>query len=208
MKSRKALATTIILFIGVAIGTAITLLLLYVAARSYSGSRTELTNQPRTFGDIKIWAQRPKTDDKTEIPEELLQEHAKELWMTKDDVPFLMISQNKANKASCLCLVKNNKEPVFYMSPFGRPGKWGQATYSKSSGAGYAVGDVFVDIDFDGHFDFKIVMDEKGKPISRSIFVDGSWRNINSCNIGKMKAATGQMLYTFDPNAGFWKREQ
>jgi len=207
MKNRKVIST-INFFIGVAIGTFMTLLLLYIGARSYSTSRTELTNRQRTFGDIKIWVQNPIPDDNFNVPEEFLQKHSKELWMTKDDVPFLLISQDNDNKASCLYLVKNNKEPVFYMSPFGSLGKWGRATYSKGSGKGYPVGDVFIDIDFDGHFDFKMLIDEKRKPIFRSIFVDGSWQNIDHFSIEKMKAAIGQTLYAFDPNDGSWKKQK
>jgi hypothetical protein len=199
-ENRKTLSTIIILLIGILIGFAISLSI--GAILSYIDPGTRL-KKPKTFGDIKVWAGRP-TDvgcaPNPDIDEMLV--------MEKDGVPFLEIHKNKADQISGLYLIKNTtNEPIFFMEPLKARGKWGCATYSKGSGTGHAVGDALMDIDFDGRFDFKMVLDDKGKLVSRSIYIDGAWQEVDRANVDRMKAIMGQTWYTFDPNTGCWQPE-
>ncbi len=164
----------------------------------------KLTNQPRTFGDIKIWAGSPADVGSAPNPDV-----DKILVMEKDDTPFLTIHKNKAGQINGLYLLKSTtKEPVFFMSPLKKPGKWGRATYSQSTGTGFASGVIFMDIDFDGCFDFKMVLDDNANLVSRSIYLDGQWQQMDRANVDSMKAVREKTWYTFDPNTGFWQPEQ
>lgn len=202
MKNQKGSSTIIIFFIGIAIG--ILIIILTGLFLSYTDSGSVLSHHPKTFGDIKVWVQKPPV---TEVPSGFYQEVDKMLWMTKNDVPFLIISQNEAGKTTDLYLLKNKDEPVLCLEPSSSPGKWSYAKYSGGDGTGKPVGDVFVDIDFDGHFDFKLALDSSGNLISRSIFVDGSWRKVDRCSIKAKRAAIGQIMYSFVPSSG-WQQEK
>lgn len=204
MKKGKILFAVIVLLIGIVIGIAISLSTGAILSCKYHS--TMLTSRHKTFGDIKIWAQKPLVAEDVDVPSGFYQEAHKLLWMTKNDVPFLMISQNEAAKTTGLYLLKNKDEPILCLEPLGPPGRWGRAKYSGGNGTGKPVGDVFVDIDFDGHFDFKLVFDSDGKRISRSMFVDGSWQKVDRCSIKNMKVAIGEKIYIFDPNSG-WRKE-
>lgn len=205
MKNRKTLFTMIILVIGTVIGVAI--FLPTGTLLGYVESAKSLSPQPKTFGDIKVWAQKPLVAEGTEVPTGFYQEAHTLLWMTKDDIPFLMISQNEAGKTTGLYLLKNKDEPVLCLEPSSSPGKWSYAKYSGGDGTGKPLGDVFIDIDFDGHFDFKLALDGGGNFISRSIFVDGSWRKVDRCSIKAKRAAIGQIMYSFVPVFG-WQQEK
>ena len=205
MKNQRASSTVIVFFIGIATGIAVILLIGLILSHTLG---TELTSHPKTFGDIKIVVQKYKEPKGLEVPEGLLQEHAKELWMTKDDIPFLLITQDKAGKVNSLYLVKSNKRPVFWMEPLSSSGKWGNAMYSCVRLTEKPVGDAFKDIDFDGRFDFKLTCAADGNGISRFIFVDESWQKIDDYSSNEMGARIGETKYTFDPNAGCWQKDQ
>jgi len=194
-----------LLFAGIVIG--IVVVLLFGAILSHIDLGTELTKHPKTFGDIKVWVQKPLIAEGEQIPEGFYQEVHKMLWMTKDDVPFLIIAQNKEGEISGLYLVRGKNKPILTMNPSNTPGKWVRTTYGNSDGAGSPIGDTFIDIDFNGSFDFKFAMDSTGNLLSRSIFMDGSWEKINQCNLKAKKAAIGQTIYVFDPNLG-WQCEE
>jgi hypothetical protein len=204
MKNRRILSTIITFLIGVLVGFGIAVLIGLIT--TYVDPCTLLTNHPKICGDIKVWVQKPQVNEDANVPTWLYQEQSKELWMTKDNVPFLMISQNEAGKTTALHILDKNKwEPVFFMTPLNIPGKWGQATYSKPGKFGKPIGNVLVDIDFDGCFDFKVVADANGNCISRYIFIDGSWKQVDQANIKNMKAQIGETTYIFDFNSG-WKQ--
>jgi len=202
MKKRSG-SLTIIFFVfllGVVAGITITLLFAAILRHKDSGT---LLNRPITFGDIKIWAGRP-TD--VGCPPDLNIDEA--LVMEKDGVYFLTIHKNKAGQINSLNLVKNTtNEPIFSMEPLKTAGKWGKATYSRGKGTGHPVGDVFMDLDFDGRFDFKMIFDDKGKVVSRSIYLDEAWQEVDHVNVEQMKAAKGKTWYNFDPNIGCWQQE-
>ena len=191
------------LFMGIGIGSVATFIL-FVIIGCFIDSDTLLTDEPVVFGDIKIWVEEPLIIDGTKVPSGLYQGSHRKLWMTKDNIPFLMISQNEAAKTAGLLLLKNEHQPILCLDALEYPGQWGQAIYSSGGEEiDKPVGDVLVDIDFDGHFDFKLVFDYDGKNISRSIFIDKAWHEVEHCSIEQGKAVIAEEIYTFDPNSGW-----
>jgi hypothetical protein len=190
-----------VFILGTIIGAVIVFAIGIIIARlSYT---TELTTLHKTFGDIEIWAQKPIISNDEKVPIDFGQEADRILWMTKDGAPFLMISKNIDNKIHGMYLLKNKGEPVLTLEPLNSSGKWGKVSYSNCR-KGKPVGDVFVDIDFDGRFDFKIVNDSNGNRVSRSIFFNSDWQIVDYANLNKMKAKAGETEYLFDPNSGCW----
>jgi len=205
VRSQKALSTHIVFFIGLAIGMTMVFLIGVIRSRTIE---KELTNSSRTFGDIKIVVQKPAEPNGIEIPQGFLAEHAKELWITKEDIPFLLITQDKAGKVNSLYLCKDPHRPVFWMKPLCAPGKWGNAVYSSVRLTEKPVGDALKDIDFDGRFDFKLTGDADGNGISRFIFVNDSWQKVDYYSTKAMAARIRETRYIFDPNTGCWEMAQ
>ena len=207
MKNRTTLSSVAVFFIGVAIGIAIAILSGVIL--SYISSGTPLTNRSKTFGDIKVWVQKPLVAEDAKVPLSFYQECDKELVMTMHNIPFLRITQGEAGKIGRLYLLKNKYRPVFWMEPLGSSGKWGNAMYSAVKLAERPVGVAFKDIDFDGRFDFKLVADPNTEHIIvRSIFINGSWHEVDHCSLEQMKATVGETKYTFDLNRGSWQQEK
>lgn len=204
MKKRKSIM--IAFFAGVIVGIVIVFALGAIAY--YLDPGTSLTADPKTFGDIKVWTQKPIPAEGVEAPVDIAQELHRQLWMTKDDVPFLMISQGKAGQITCLFLLRGPEEAVLSLDPSDTPGKWCNAVYSRSTEAGHPIGDVYVDINFDGSFDLKVIVDQKGNRVSRSMFIDGTWIQIDSYRREENRVVLGRRTYLFDPNSGLWQEER
>jgi hypothetical protein len=190
-------------FLGTIIGAIVLFAVSIIIVRL--GYTTELTSRHQTFGDIELWAQKPIIPNGEEVPIDFYKERI--LWMTKDGAPFLMIAKDANNKIHGLYLLKNKDEPVLTLEPLASPGKWGKASYSNCK-KGKPIGDVFIDIDFDGRFDFIVVTDSNGNQISRSIFFNGDWQIVNRFSLEKMKATVGETEYLFDPNSGCWLEDR
>ena len=203
--NKQKTSSLMILLAGIAIG--IVILLSIGAILSWIDPGTELTGHFKTFGDIKVSAYKSSVVEDEKIPEEFYQEANKMLLMTKDNIPFLMIHQDKEGEISNLYLLRGNYDPVLTMQPSKSPGKWFQASYGMSDGTGKPIGETFIDIDFNGSFDFKILMDDIGNLLSRSIHLDGVWEEVDKCNINAKRAAIGQSRYIFDPNLD-WRHEE
>jgi hypothetical protein len=192
-------------FLGMIIGAIILFAVSIIMIRL--GYATELTSRHQTFGDIELWAQKPVIPNGEEVPVDFYQEADRLLWMTKDGAPFLMIAKDANNKIHGLYLLKNKDEPVLTLEPLDSLGKWGKASYSNCR-KGKSIGDVFIDIDFDGRFDFKVVTDNNGNRISRSIFFNDDWQIVNHSDLQRMKAMVGETDYLFDPNLGCWMEDR
>ena len=188
-------------FLGMIIG-AIVLFVLNI----YLGYDRELTARHRTFGDIEVWVQKPIISEGEEIPG-FYQKDGKELWMTKDGTPFLMMLKDANDKIRVLFLLKNMGEPVVTLEPLDVPGKWGKAFYIDQK-KGKPVGDMFVDLDFDGRFDVKAVTDSNESRVSRSIFINNDWQSVDYFSREEMKASVGSTKYLFDPNSGCWLEDR
>lgn len=212
MKNRRILSTIIILLVGSIIGVIIISLLALIA--NYVSPGVSLTNYPRTFGSIKVWVQEyqeGKLPEGIELPEGFREDCAKMLWMTKDDVPFLAITQNQDGKITGLYLVKKNYRPVFWMEPSTFPGEWGDAFYSDVRLTDTPAGDVYRDFNFDGKFDFKLTLTGDANRPSRLVYIcmDGSWQKVDHFryDVNETKASIGEIGYIFDPNFG-WQQKQ
>ncbi len=192
-------------FLGIIIGALIIFAIGIIMVRL--GNSTELTIKHKTFGDIEIWAQKPVIPNGEKVPVDFYQEANQILWMTKSGAPFLMISKDVNDKISGMYLLKNKDEPVLTLEPLNPTGKWREASYSYCR-KGKPVGDALIDIDFDGRFDFKVVTDSNGNRISRSIFFNGDWQNVDYFNLEKMRAALDEKEYLFDPNSGCWLEDK
>jgi hypothetical protein len=206
MKNKMVSYTIIIFLVGIVAGFFIVFSIGAIA--SYLEPRTLLTGRPKIFGDIKILSQKARIAEDVEIPKGLLPEYSQALWMTKDNIPFLLITQDKTGKASSLFIVKKDGciRPVFWMKPSSSPGKWCNAMYSCVRLTEKPCGEAFKDFDFDGRFDFKLAADGNG--ISRFISVDGSWQKIEHYDANKMEASIGKTRYVFDTNTGYWQLVQ
>ncbi len=106
-----------------------------------------------------------------------------------------------------LYLLKNKYEPVLTLEPIDNSGNWRKASYSNCI-KGKPIGDVYVDIDFNGRFDFKVTTDNLGKRFSRSIFFNGDWQIVNDANLNAKKASAGEMDYLFDLDSGNWYKKK
>ncbi len=195
-KGKVSLPIIVSFFVGVFVGMTITLLA--GAILCYIDPGVDLTDSPGTFGDIKVWAQKPP--DVEGIAELGVY---KTLWMTKNKDLLLMVTQNEAGENIDLSLFDNTKYPIFKLEFLNTPGKWGHAGYSGRNMAG----DFFFDIDFDGHFDAKYVRDDNGKIISANIFINDKWQRVNNCGAKDRTAILGETKYIFDPNSG-WQISQ
>lgn len=192
MTNRKIVSSTIIFLVGVFVGMAIALLV--GAILCYIDPGVDLTDSPGTFGDIKVWAQKPPdVEGMAELGVDKI------LRMTKNKDLLLMVTQNEAGENIDLSLFDNTEYPIFKMEFLNTPGKWGHAGYAGHN----MVGDFFFDIDFDGHFDAKYVRDDNGEFISANIFFNGEWQRVNSCRAKDMVAVLGETKYIFDPNSGW-----
>jgi hypothetical protein len=185
------------------LGTIIGAIVLFAVSMRL-GYDIELTTRHKTFGDIEIWAQKPIISEGEEVPVDFYQKADKVLWMTKDGAPFLMISKDVNDKISGMYLLKNKIEPVLTLESLDVPGgKWGKAFYSNCR-KGKPVGDIFIDLDFDGRFDCKAVIDSNGNRVSHSIFINNDWQSVDYFSREEMKAVAGKTKYLSDPNSGCW----
>ena len=198
MKNRKTLSTIIVFFVGVVVGFGILYAIGVIV--DYPDRGTQLTHNPKIFGDIKVYAYYQSDVGASSDPNIY-----RTLWMTKDGVPFLSIIQKASGEVSAFHLLNDKKEPVFSMEPLSGSGKWGRAAYRGYNQAGELSGDDYVDIDFDGHFDIKL--HGNGKLASVSIFVDESWKEVQHWKGKDTTAAIGERKYIFDPNSG-WREDQ
>jgi len=194
MRKRKvSLGIIVTFFVGVIVGLGIAVLA--GAILCYIDPGVDLTDSPGTFGDIKVWAKEPA--DVEGILTELGIHRT--LLMTKNKDLLLMVTQNEAGENIDLSIFDNTKYPIFTMKFLNTPGKWGHAGYAGRN----MVGDFFFDIDFDGHFDVKYVMDESGKIISANIFINDKWQRVNNCRAEDRTAILCETKYIFDPNSGW-----
>lgn len=164
-----------------------------------------LTNKPtRVLGSIRIWVQKP-------LPSERMHplirgKVHKELWMTVDDDPLVVLMQNPDGQITDFYLLKNEEQPILSMTRSSSPGKWGLVYYGESGTKGCPKGDVHVDIDFDGRFDCKLAISSDGELRSRYISLDNAWVEVDDISIRKSRAIAGPSEYVFTPESG-WRKE-
>ncbi len=194
MKKRRTLSTIKLLLVGIAIGFASTILFGLVL---YCIEGDELPMEPKTFGDIKIWAQ-----DTSGVEDTTALDVSKMMFMTKADVPFLSVRMDKDGQVAHLSLLNEKGRVCLTMMASTEPDKWQRVIYAGGDGNGdYTVGEMFVDINFNGHFDVKRVFDDTGEKVSSYIYIDQDWKKVDRCDLKKAIADT--TTYVFDFNDGW-----
>ena len=177
------------------------------ALLSSSDPSLPLTSNPRTFGDIKVWAQKPLVPEDSIVPERFYKEMHKQLWMSKNNTPFLMISQDVNNNTTGLYLLKDKDRAILCLNSTNNTGEWHWSSYGIADSLGTPKGNTLIDLDFNGNFDFKIITDNNGNLVSRYIRLEDSWQKIEKCNLEEAIVFTGHNYYKFDPNIGEWRQK-
>lgn len=196
MKNKRTVSSMKLLFIGVGIGVGMTILWGLVL---YLIEGEELSTDPKTFGDIKMWV----TND------EGIKAHnvSKMLFMAKDEIPFLSIRMDKAGQVSHVSLLDEKMRVCATMTTSSEPGKWEHMIYGRYTDYtddNYTFSELYIDINFDGHFDTKYALNDIGEKVARYIHINLVWKEVERCNF--REAILGEEKYTFDPNAG-WRKE-
>ena len=60
---------------------------------------------------------------------------------------------------------------------------------------------MFVDVNFDGHFDIRHIFDDTEKKVSRYIYIGQDWKKVDRCD--PKKAIADTTTYVFDFNDGW-----
>ena len=191
MKKRRILWSIITLFIGFAI------CLLSGGILSYIDPGTEL-NKPKKFGNVKIWI-----DEAVRAEDRETYDISKMMLITKDNIPFAAVSMDKAGevKAFSLLMEKDKKGRIFFtMTASAEPGKWERGIYG-GGGADYTTGEMYVDINVDSRFDTKNIFDDTGEKISREIYIDQIWKQVDHCDYEHAKS--DETMYVFDEDSGW-----
>ena len=185
---KRALSTVISLFIGFAI------CLLFGGIMSYIDPGTELNN-PKKFGNVKIWI-----DEAARAEDRETYDISKAMVITKDNTPFAVVSMDKAGEVKAFFLLGEQCRLRFTMTASAEPGKWENAIYA-GGGADYTTGEMFVDINVNGHFDVKRIFDDTGKRVSSEIYIGQIWKQVDLCDYEHAKS--DETMYVFDEDSGW-----
>jgi len=191
-------------FIGIAIGIVSAFILGAMMVYFQWCPTTQGLNRVISFGNCKLRIQK--------TPEPILKEfedvHFRELWMTLDDKPFLLITHNKEGKVSGLHLLKMRKDdkyPILSLAPSkDNLGKWENAVYSNRNESGKLIGDIYQDMDFDGQFDFRVNIN-KERTKTKYIFFNGEWISVLSSS-NPQSAKTEEKSYVFEYYMGWQEK--
>ena len=143
------------------------------------------------FGDITIYSI-TRRDSNNGLSEELL--------MKKDGRLFLSVKKNTLGRLTDLILSNGRDNIILTLKPSSKPGKWVSANY----GSNDLIGESYFDMNFDGHFDIKAILDAEVK-MQRSIYFQHKWKQID--RFGNQKAISGLDTFVFDMNSG-WQLEK
>lgn len=195
MKSRKILPYLLVGVVGVVIGFAISLFI--GAILSYYEPGTFLTEDPKRFGDAKIWAFTP---DAVWGPDEEHSDIGKVLLMKRNDVSLFYAETDKDGKITNIAITAEEDNIRFRLKTAKSSGKWGSAMYGRDKG--YFTGELYYDFDFDGQFDTKSLYDKNGERLSRHIYIgDGVWKEAQ--HIERQMAAVDDKFYVFSEDFGW-----
>lgn len=201
MNLSKRLRILVVFLMGLAVGVGLCLL---AGAVLLHLEPDTLGTRKKTFGDIEIWVQNTSIE-KGKEQQGIRKPPAKVLWMAKKDIPFLMISQNELGEIDGFYVTKGEYTPVFDMKPVNGSGSWKHAMYTGETGIGYPTGYVYVDIDFNGHFDVKLVLDDNGKKVSKFVYIDRNWKKVDALNATTGMAVSDGKQYLFSDEKGWYE---
>lgn len=127
---------------------------------------------------------------------------AEELWLMKDDRPFLFIKRNKPDDKLCELILSDVNDKVrLALSASNVPGRWFSARYGPFN----LGGEYYQDIDYDGQFDIKNKIDNNGKVQSNHIYYEENWKQIDVFH--EQNAVSGTNTFTFQKDSG-WQLEK
>lgn len=191
MQKRRVLIFCLGLLAGIAIGFGIAILIGAIAR--YRDSGTPFAG-PKTFGEVKVAVADMSNDancNSDNIPYMML--------ITRAGTPFLAIGFDTTGRVKNVSVVGEENTMRFTMNAReGLPG-WKNAMYGRQIEAKHTVGEVYIDNNFDGQFDTKVLRDDSGQKISRSIYLDGTWKEIDR----DTDLFDPNSAYIFDPNSGW-----
>ena len=191
MKKRRTIIT---LIVGILIGLG--LVVLSGGILSYVHPETELTGFPKTYGDIKIWC--------TEIDDVTVSDGhdvSNMMYMAKDNISFLAVDMDKEGKVRSLSLLDEQGDILFTVEASPEPGKWEKAIYAGSNGTDHTTGEMYMDINFDGHFDAKHIFDDTGEKVAGYIYIDKKWVEVGER--GFWDDGTEKDGYIFNKDSGW-----
>jgi len=190
----KKRRTIITLIVGILIGLG--LVVLSGGILSYVHPETELTGFPKTYGDIKIWC--AEIDDVT-----VRDGHdvSNMMYMAKDNISFLAVDMDKEGKVRSLSLLDEQGDILFTVEASPEPGKWEKAIYAGSNGTDHTTGEMYMDINFDGHFDAKHIFDDTGEKVAGYIYIDKKWVEVGER--GFWDDGTEKDGYIFNKDSGW-----
>lgn len=182
----KRAAILIGILFGLPIGSLVTLGIVGMVQQPIESPRT------MNFGNVAVSIiKRNTANDK----------FADELWLMKDDWPFLFITSNKPDEVCRLILSEVNGKARFTLRASSAPGKWFSAMYGPSD----LGGEFYQDIDFDGQFDIRKKIDNNGKVQSNHIYYKENWKQIDVFE--EQKVISGNDTFIFQKDSG-WQLEK
>ncbi len=123
--------------------------------------------------------------------------------LSRSGIPFLSITVDANGNCSSAYLVKDSNNPVLWMQA-SRRGEWKNLTYSGSKSGGRVGCEDYVDIDYDGNFDYKIVFEEH--PVGTAfIYTAKGWEQADKFNHDSLRAMIGEQIYEYDRNLRLWE---
>lgn len=157
----------------------------------------------KTFCDSRI--------DVYKQPDSDEQKPYRMLAFQKNTIPFMYIYADENNKVCKISIVRFDAERpnvVFSMETDQSSGQWTQADYGNfdPQNSTFRPGYGYEDIDFDGNFDIKFLLNEDGKSTSASIFLNDQWLQVEHWNAEKRLATVNKTLYIFAPEHGGWQQ--
>lgn len=205
MISRKILSKILIFVSGFLTSWVVIVLLGLTIDYLYPDMALGLTNKPkRIFGSVKVWVQKSLPSERIHP---LIQGRIhKKLWITVDDEPLAVIIQDPNGRITDFYLLKNKEQAILSLERSDSSNNWEKAYYSEGGSESVPQGDVYVDIDFDGRFDCKLAISDNGELLSRYIYFNNSWIEVDDFNISKSSASAGPIEYVFTPESGWSKR--
>ncbi len=152
--------------------------------------------KPRTFGDITIWVEKIPS-----IKEGKTYDISKAMFIAKDGISFFTLYQNKDGEIARACLLRENM-PILSFESVNESGKWEDLIYYGYNKEADDVGEMYIDNNFDGIFDKKIVISAEGEKAKKYIYLEGLWKQVRFTGVNK--AVSKEREYFFDVNSG-WK---
>ena len=129
-----------------------------------------------------------------------------EMWLLKNDVPFALITQNKSKITNGFHMANNlndKNHPIITLEPSDLSGHWRNLSVS-NIGYDFHKGIMLEDLNFDGEFDYEMIIDGNNK--LKFIRIEGDWVKINTYDSNNVTASYGNTKYIFKEGTGWIKQ--